>query len=64
MSDKLLIAELQQIAKWLIGENKIKTTVDDILNMLSTIDEKSAFDALPVPQTSTHTHLINRCVRH
>ena len=40
MSDKSLIAGLQQFAKRRIGENKIKITVDDVLIMWSTIDEK------------------------
>jgi len=46
--DKSLSTALQQFAKRRIGENKIKTTVDDILNIWSTNDEKGALDKLPV----------------
>jgi len=46
--DKSLSTALQQFSKRRIGENKIKTTVDDILNIWSTIDEKGALDKVPV----------------
>jgi len=34
-----VIPALQQFTKKRVGENKIKSTVDDILNIWSTLDE-------------------------
>ena len=48
VSDKSLIAALQSFVKRRIGDNKIKSTVDDIMHMWSTIDEHSALATLPI----------------
>jgi len=54
-----LSTALQQFAKRRIGENKIKTTVDDILNIWSTIDEKGALDKLQGTHRVLLCYLIN-----
>lgn len=48
VSDKSLFAALQSFVKKRIGDNKIKSTVDDIMHMWSTIDERKALATLPV----------------
>ena len=39
---------IHQFAKRRIGENKVKSNVDDILNILYTLDENESLDFLPV----------------
>jgi hypothetical protein len=39
---------IQQFVKRRIGENKVKSNVDDILNILYTLDENESLDFLPV----------------
>jgi len=39
---------VQQYLKRRIGENKVKSNVDDILNILYTLDENDSFDFLPL----------------
>jgi len=48
VSDKSLIAALQSFAKRRIGDNKIKSTVDDIMHMWSVIDKQCALATLPI----------------
>jgi len=43
-----VIPALQQFTKKRVGENKIKSTVDDIMNIWSTLDENDLLSKIPV----------------
>ena len=47
-SDISLSSAVQQFAKRRIGDNKLKTTVDDIVHIWAVFDEKNVIDRLPV----------------
>jgi len=52
VSDKLLSSAIQPFVKRRVGDNKSKSSVDDIMHIWEVIDDKNAVDRLPVFCTS------------